>query len=169
MVICQLTFARSNAPTPNLRFEKIVAGGYPAALARPTARRVANWYRDYAEAIVQRDVQDLTRVRSLDVLPSLLRAAAAQTAQLYHLSSLDLPLALSRPSVGDYVTILERLFLLERLPTWHSNRLKRLIRSPKLHLTDTGLAAALLGTDARGLAADRAQLGHFLETLFFGN
>ena len=147
--------------------EKIVAGGYPEALARPTARRAANWYRDYAEAIVQRDVRDLTRVRSLDVLPRLLRAAAAQTAQLYNLSSLASPLALSRPSVGDYVTILERLFLLERLPAWHSNRLKRLIRSPKVHLTDTGLAAALLGIDAKGLAADRTQLGHFLETFVF--
>ncbi len=147
--------------------EKIVAGGYPAALALPTARRAANWYRDYAEALVQRDVRDLTRVRSLDVLPRLLRAAAAQTAQLYNLSSLASPFALSRPSVGDYVTLLERLFLLERLPAWHGNRLKRLVKSPKLHLADTGLATALLGIDAKGLAADRIQFGHLLETFAF--
>ena len=147
--------------------EKIVAGGYPAALERPTARRRANWYRDYVEALVQRDARDITRVRSLDVLPRLLRAAAAQTAQLFNLSSLASPFELSRPSIGDYVTLLERLFLLERLPAWHSNRLKRLVKSPKLHLTDTGLAAALLGTDAKALAADRTLLGHFLETFAF--
>lgn len=123
--------------------EKIVAGGYPAALARPTPRRHANWYRDYVEALVQRDARDITRVRSLDVLPRLLRAAAVHTAQLFNLSSLASPFELSRPSIGDYVTLLERLFLLERLPAWHSNRLKRLVKSPKLHLTDTGLAAAL--------------------------
>ncbi len=147
--------------------EKIVAGGYPAALERPTARRSANWYRDYVEALVQRDARDITRVRSLDVLPRLLRAAAAQTAQLFNLSSLASPFELSRPSIGDYVTLLERLFLLERLPAWHGNRLKRLVKSPKLHLTDTGLAAALLGADANALAADRTLLGQLLETFAF--
>ena len=147
--------------------EKIVAGGYPAALERPSARRSANWYRDYVEALVQRDVRDISRVRSLDVLPRLLRAAAAQTAQLFNLADLASPFELSRPSIGDYVTLLERLFLLERLPAWHSNRLKRLVKSPKLHLTDTGLAAALLGTDAKALAADRTLLGHFLETFVY--
>ena len=147
--------------------EKIVAGGYPAALERPTARRSANWYRDYVEALVQRDVRDLSRVRSLDVLPRLLRAAAAQTARPFNLSSLASPFELSRPSIGDYVTLLETLFLVERLPAWHSNRLKRLVKSPKLHLTDTGLAAALLGADAKALAADRTLLGHLLETFAF--
>ena len=147
--------------------EKIVVGGYPAALLRPTQRRSANWYRDYAEALVQRDVRDISRVRSLDVLPRLLRAAAAQTAQLFNLSDLAAPFELSRPSIGDYVTLLERLFLLERLPAWHGNRLKRLVKSPKLHLTDTGLAAALLGTDSKALAADRTLLGHFLETFVY--
>ena len=147
--------------------ERIVAGGYPAALERPTARRSANWYRDYVEALVQRDARDMTRVRSLDVLPRLLRAAAAQTAQLFNLSSLASPFELSRPSIGDYVTLLERLFLLERLPAWHGNRLKRLVKSPKLHLTDTGLAAALIGADAKALAADRTLLGQFLETFAF--
>ena len=147
--------------------EKVVAGGYPAALTRPTARRSANWYRDYVEALIQRDVQDLTRVRSLDVLPRLLRAAAAQTAQLFNLRSLASPFELSRPSIGDYVTLLERLFLLERLPAWHGNRLRRLVKSPKLHLTDTGLAAALRGANAKALAADRTLLGHLLETFAF--
>ena len=147
--------------------ERIVAGGYPAALARPTPRRLANWYRDYVEALIQRDARDLARVRSLDVLPRLLRAAAARTAQLFNLSTLASPFELSRPSIGDYVTLLERLFLLERLPAWHSNRGKRLVRSPKLHLIDTGLAAALLGTDAKALTADRSLLGHLLETFVY--
>ena len=147
--------------------EIIVAGGYPAALATPTARRTANWYRNYAMALLQRDVQDLTRIRSLDVLPRLLRAAAAQTAQLFNLSSLASPFELSRPSIGEYTALLEKLFLLERLPAWHSNQVKRLVKRPKLHLTDTGLATSLLGIDAMALIRDRALLGHFLETFVY--
>ena len=147
--------------------ERIVAGGFPAALVRPTARRRANWHRDYVEALIQRDVRDMTRIRSLDVLPRLLSAAASQTARLFNLSDLASPFQLSRPTIGDYMTLLERLFLLERLPSWHSNRLSRLVKSPKLHVGDTGLAAALLGVDAAALAADRTLLGQFLETFVF--
>lgn len=144
--------------------ERIVAGGYPAALAQPTARHRTNWYRDYVETLVQRDVRDISRVRSLDVLPLLLRVAASQTARLFNLSSLAGSFERSRPTIEHYVTLLERLYLLERLPAWRSTRPKRQITSPKLHLTDTGLAAALLGVDAAALAADRALAGRLLET-----
>lgn len=147
--------------------ERIAAGGYPAALARASGRRRAAWYRDYLEALVQRDVRDLARVSSLDVLPRLLAAGAAQTAQLVNVSGLAAPFQLSRPTIADYVTLLERVFLLERLPPWHSNRLSRLVKTPKLHLGDTGLACALLGIDAGALTANRTELGHLLETFVF--
>ena len=147
--------------------QRIAAGGYPAALARPAGRRRAAWYRDYLEALVQRDVRDLARISSLDVLPRLLALAAAQTAQLFNVTALAAPFQLSRPTIGDYVTLLERVFLLERLPPWHSNRISRLIKTPKLHLGDTGLACALLGVDATALVADRHLLGQILETFVF--
>lgn len=116
---------------------------------------------------MQRDVRDFSRIQSLDALPRLLALAAAQTAQLFNASDLAAPFQLSRPTIADYVTLLERVFLLERLPPWHSNRLSRLVKTPKLHLGDTGLACALLGVDAAALAADRTLLGHLLETFVF--
>ena len=61
----------------------------------------------------------------------------------------------------------ERIFLLEHLPPWHSNKLGRLIKTPKLHVCDTGLATALLGFDATSLWADRAAFGQLLETFVF--
>jgi hypothetical protein len=61
--------------------EKIVAGGYPAALARPTERRRATWYRDYLDALVQRDVRDLARISSLDILPRLLTQPCPRSAK----------------------------------------------------------------------------------------
>ena len=147
--------------------ERIVAGGFPPALAGPTARRQANWYRDYIETLIQRDVRDMSRIRSLDVLPRLLRAAASQTARLFNLSDLASHFELTRPAIGTYVTLLERLFVLERLPAWHSNRLKRLVKRPKCHLIDTGIVAALLGADAGTLTADPPLLGRLLETFAF--
>ncbi len=144
--------------------ERIVAGGYPAALARASAYRRAVWYRDYLESLIQRDVQDLARISSLDVLPRLLKLVAAQTAKLLNVTHLAAPFQLSRPTIGDYVTLLERVFLLERLPPWHSNRLSRLVKTPKVHIGDTGLAASLLGLSAADLAQDRMTLGALLET-----
>lgn len=144
--------------------ERIAAGGYPAALARSSARRRGVWYRDYIETLVQRDVRDLARIASLDALPRLLALAAGQTARLINISDLASPFQLSRPTIRDYVTLLERVFLLEELPPWHSNRLSRLVKTPKLHVGDTGLACALLGLDADALMKDRAALGQLLET-----
>jgi hypothetical protein len=147
--------------------ERIVAGGYPAALVRPAGRRRATWYRDYLDAIAQRDVRDLARISALDVLPRLLALAAGQTARLLNVTDLAAPFQLSRQTIRDYVTLLERVFLLESLPPWHSNRLSRLIKTPKLHLGDTGLACALLGVDVAALQADRPLLGQLLETFVF--
>jgi predicted AAA+ superfamily ATPase len=147
--------------------ERIVAGGYPAALARQAGRRRAAWYRDYVEALVQRDVRDLARISSLDALPRLLTLVAGQSARLLNVADLASPFQLSRPTIADYVTLLERVFLLDRLPPWHSNRLSRLIKTPKLHVGDTGLACALLGVDAAALTADRPLLGQLLETFVF--
>jgi len=142
----------------------IASGGYPAALARPSDRRRAAWYRDYVETLVQRDVRELARIASLDAVPRLLALIGAQTARLLNVSDLAAPLSLSRPTVRDYVTLLERIFLVEELPPWHGNRLSRLVKTPKVHLGDSGLACALLGLDAEALAADRTALGQVLET-----
>ena len=144
--------------------ERIAAGGYPAALARPSPRRRAAWYRDYLEALVQRDVRDLARIGSLDALPRLLALAASQTARLLNVTDLASPFQLSRPTIRDYVTLLERVFLVDTLPPWHGNRLSRLVKTPKLHVGDTGLACALLGMDGPALRADRPLLGQLLET-----
>ncbi len=146
---------------------RVVAGGYAPALDRPTGRRRTEWYRNYLEALVQRDVRDLARIRSLDALPKLLSLAAAQTAQLLNVSDLASPFQLSRPTIRDYITLLEHLFLLELLPPWHSNRVSRLVKTPKVHLSDSGLACALLGVDAPALARDRPLLGQFLETFVY--
>ena len=147
--------------------ERIAAGGYPAALARPLGRRRTAWYHDYLDALVQRDVRDLARISTLDALPRLLALAASQTSRLLNVSDLAAPFQLSRPTIRDYLTLLERVFLLEMLPPWHSNRLSRLVKTPKLHVGDTGLACALLGINAAALSTDRSLLGQLLETFVF--
>ena len=147
--------------------DRIAAGGYPAALARSTSRRRANWYRNFIDTQLQRDVRDMSRISSLGVMPRLIRAAASQTACLYNLSDLSSPFQLSRPTIGDYVGLLERLFLVDLLPPWYGNRLNRLVKTPKLHIGDTGLGCALIGTNPVSLSRDRSLLGQLLETFVY--
>lgn len=153
--------------TPRLKedlADRIVAGGYPAAYARATTRRRARWYQDYLTTMVQRDVRDISRIASLDALPRLLALTAGQTARLMNVSDLASPFQLSRPTIRAYATLLSHVYLLQELPPWHTNLLNRLVKTPKLHIGDTGLACALLGVDSKTLWNNRELLGQMAET-----
>ena len=117
--------------------------------------------------IIQRDVQDIARIAHLDILPKLLSLAASQTARLFVASDLASPFSISRPTIREYLALLEQIFLIEQLNPWHTNRLSRLIKTPKMHLADTGLACALLGTDSKTLWQDKNLLGQLLETFIY--
>jgi predicted AAA+ superfamily ATPase len=147
---------------------RVTGGGFPAALARKSPARRKQWYADYVDSLVQRDVRDLARIGSLHSIPKLLKLAASQTARLINVSELAAPFQITRPTIRDYITLLERIFILEELPPWHSNRLKRLVKTPKLHVTDSGLACALLGLSPAALWEDREALGQLLETFVLG-
>lgn len=145
----------------------ICQGGYPAAIARDTEKRRASWYRDYSTALIQRDIRDIANIKNLDSLPKLLALSASQTARLFNTTDLAAPFAISRPTIRDYLALLEQIFLIEQLQPWHSNRLSRLIKTPKLHLADTGLACALLGINSQSLWQDKPLLGQLLETFVY--
>ena len=147
--------------------ERIARGGYPVVQKR-TAKRRDDWYANYVDALVQRDVREMTRIGDLSAIPKLLALAATQTARLANLSEMASSFELSRPTIASYLTLIERLFLIEYLPPWFSNGAKRLIKTPKLHFADTGLACNLLHSNATELDEQRDLLGQLLETFVFG-
>lgn len=147
--------------------EILCRGGYPAALSRSTTKRQSIWYRDYITTLIQRDIQDLAHIKNLDVLPRLLALAASQTARLFNATDLAAPFAISRPTIREYLTLLEQIFLIDQLQPWHSNRLSRLIKTPKMHLADSGLICALLGINSQTLWQDKTLLGQQVETFVY--
>ncbi len=147
--------------------EVVAAGGYPEALKRSTQGRRRIWYRNYAETIIQRDVRDIARIQALHVMPRLLSLAAAQTSCLTNISEIAAPFQISRTTIRDYLTLLSRIFLVDELQCWHSNLSTRVLKTPKLHIGDTGLACALLGKTADSLWADRSFFGRILESFVF--
>jgi predicted AAA+ superfamily ATPase len=147
---------------------RLVRGGYPEAVRRADDDRRGAWFASYISTILQRDVRDLARVDGLYALPNLLKLLAARTSGLLNLADVSRDAGLPHTTLTRYLALLETVFLVQRLPAWSPNLGKRLVKTSKLHLVDTGLACHLLGTDARRLNADRSLQGRMLETFVVG-
>lgn len=145
----------------------VLAGGYPEAVARKSWTRRQDWYDNYVEAVVERDVRDIANVDQPDRMPRLLRALAAHAGQLINHAGVGAGLDLNHVTTQKYTGIFEQLFLVRTLPPWHNNALKRLTKKPKLHFLDSGLLAALTGLTPEKVAADRSRFGAILETFVF--
>jgi uncharacterized protein len=144
--------------------ELVLRGGYPEALRRATPARRTAWLEDYAAQILDRDVRDIANIDQLDRLPRLLEVLAEHAGQLVNHSSFGAALGLSSVTAQKYVAILERLFLVRTLAPWSSNRLSRLIKTPKLHFLDSGLLATLREDEDEKVRQDRTRFGALLES-----
>lgn len=143
--------------------ERAVAGGFPEAVQRSPSR-ARTWHQQYLRRLIERDVQDIARVREPHELARMLELLALRSAQLLNIASLAKELGLRRETVEHYLGICERLFLLRRLQPWHRNQAKRLIKTPKLHFVDSGLCATLAGLGSGDAIDRRERFGPLLET-----
>ncbi len=143
--------------------EVLCQGGYPEPNRR-APHRARQWYRQYLQAIVQRDVRDIAAIQDENGMLRLMELLAYRTACLLNVSNLSKELGMERATVAKYLGILERLFLIQQLPAWHRNHAKRLIKSPKLHLVDTGLAAALGRLGPEKWLTEAERFGSLLES-----
>ncbi len=142
---------------------RLVCGGFPEPYKRGP-QRARSWHRQYIRALVERDIPDISNLRSGDDVTRLLEMLALRTGQLLNTSSLATDLKLHRETVENQITVLERLFLVRRLHAWHRNAANRLVKSPKLHLVDAGLAASLSDLKAGDWLTQRNRFGHILES-----
>lgn len=142
----------------------VLAGGYPEALERRSEARRQDWYLDYIEAIVQRDVRDVAQIEQMQQMPRLLRVLAHHSGQLVNYSKIGAPLGMNHVTTQKYAGVFESLFLIRTLSPWYTNKLKRLTKTPKLHFLDSGLLAALQGLSTDHLKRDRFAFGALLET-----
>ncbi len=142
----------------------VLSGGYPEALTRRGWARRQDWYANYVEAIVQRDVRDVAHIDQLRLMPRLLRVLGQHAGQLVNHSGIGAALGMNHVTTQKYVGVFESLFLVRMLPPWHSNRLNRLTKTPKLHFLDPGLLAALRDLTPERIRANRTPFGALLET-----
>ncbi len=143
---------------------RVLTGGYPEVIARNERERQHAWFGSYITTILQRDIRDLARIDALADVSRLLSILAASTSRILNFSDLSRGISVPRSSLRRYTTLLEATFLLHPLPAWFRNLGKRLVKSAKVLLSDSGLAAHLVGADESRLLSDPHIGGQTLET-----
>jgi uncharacterized protein len=140
----------------------LLHGGYPEVLARPAGRSL--WFSSYIQTYLERDVRAVMNVRDLVAFRRFLALLASRHGQILNKTDLAAPLGVSVPTVGDWLHVLEITGQVIVVPAYFENFGKRLIKSPKVYIGDSGLACYLLGI------ASQAELERspFLGALFEG-
>lgn len=149
--------------------ECVAAGGFPEPLtiSSTVARRA--WYDGYLTTLINRDIREFATVTRADALVKLLTMVAARAGGLLALSDLATVTELSRDTARAYLSYLEMVYLVVRLPSWSTNFGARVVKSPKLYPADAGLAAHLLDVDAERIAEPgHTGLGPLVEIFVVG-
>ena len=154
---------QAGAADPRDLVRRLLEGGFPEAVRRPPAR-LRQWHRAYVDALVERDARHVAALRNLDYLRALLTMVTHQTAQILNINGLATHLGIRRETVENHLAALERLFLVRRIPGWHSNEARRLVKAEKVHLVDSAVASALAGLTERDWLTERGRFGHVLES-----
>lgn len=152
--------------TPSVGREEIVdriaRGGFPEAVARGDERR-DEWLASYLTAITQKDLRDLARIERLGEVPAVLASLATRLRAPLNKTDISSAVEIPRTSLDRYLTLLEQVFLVHRLPAWHTNRVKQITKAPKLLIVDSALTMHLLRVNRRRLVEDGSLLGTVLE------
>ena len=124
-------------------FTLLWQGAYPRIYDRHIPAQ--QWLADYAATYVQRDVRQVINVGDLQAFSGFLKLCAGRTAQEINLSALSNDVGVSHNTVRAWMSVLETSYIIHRLPAWHTNIRKQVIKAPKLHFFDSGLTCYLLG------------------------
>ena len=142
---------------------RILTGGYPEMLLRKERERQNAWFKSYITTILQRDVRDIANIEKLSELPRLLSLLATRAGTLLNFAELSRSSTIPQTTLKRYISLLEAIFMIFILPAWSGNLSKRLIKTPKFYLNDTGLLSHLLGFEMNKILSDPLSWGRLME------
>ncbi len=141
-------------------------GGYPEAIGlEERARR--RWHLDYVNALLERDLSEIARIKRHDAMRELLRTLAAWSSRFVDLSAIGGGMSIQRPTLESYVNLLDTLFLVERVPPWSDTDYGRVGKRRKIFMTDSGLIFSVLRWSVDQIRRDVDRSGKLLESFAF--
>lgn len=141
----------------------LLRGGYPEVVARPGAASL--WFSSYLQTYLERDVRAVTAVKDLATFRRFIALVASRHGQVLNKTDLAAPLGVSVPTISQWLSVLETTAQILIVPPFYENVGKRLIKSPKVYIADSGLACHLLGIDSAAELAKSPFLGALFEGL----
>ncbi len=144
-------------------YELMVKGGFPRLHHQNLSTQ--RFFNGYVQTYVERDVRSLLNVKDLNRFQQFLTLLAGRVGQVINYTSLGNDIGLSGPSVKSWMSVLEASFVLFELPPFFENIGKRVVKSPKIYFTDTGLLAYLLGIETPDQARRDPLRGGLYENL----
>lgn len=142
---------------------RMLTGGYPEVVSRKTESRRLDWFQSYITTILQRDVRDLANIEGLTEMPRLLSMLAARAGGLLNVAEVSRSIGLTQMSVHRYLALLEQVFLVELVPAWSGSLKSRLVKAPKIYISDTGLLSYLQGLSFKKLKNELTLTGSLTE------
>lgn len=139
----------------------------PVALLRKE-EHISTWWKGYIKTYLERDLRDISEIANLPDFRKLMELLALRTANILKQSDIARDAGLSQATAGRYINILEETSLIAKVRPYSRNISKRLIKAPKVAVTDPGLAAALAGATSSKALSEQF-LGALLESYVFLN
>ncbi len=139
-------------------------------LREASARARARWLENYADRVLSKDTTDVSGITHLDRLGPLLGVLAARNGNEFVTARAAREVDIPERSVPAYLRAMQSVYLIRVVPGWSNNRATRAVRTPKVYLSDTGLAAHLAGVDVDGLEREVSSTltGGFVEGFVVG-
>ena len=147
----------------------VINGGYPEVYTLPEKAKKA-WYDFYIKARITKDIATFENIQAdkISHLDKLLKVLAGQVASLVNYSNISKNVGIADKTVAKYIQLLEALYIVKLIPAYSNNRLKRVVKSPKVHFIDSGLASHLLNVDLKSsMTGNNEHLGNLVETFVY--
>jgi predicted AAA+ superfamily ATPase len=143
----------------------LTRGLYPQLWAEPSMPR-SDFYRSYLGTYIERDVRQILNITSVRDFDRFMRVCAVRSGQLVNKSEIAKEVGVSPKTINDWLSILHASNQVVLLEPYFENISKRVVKSPKLYFTDTGLVTFLMGLDQSTILSSPF-LGNIWETFVF--
>jgi len=146
-----------------IAFEEVLLGGMPSVALRQVKNR-SLWFKGYEQTYLERDIREISQIGNIIAFRNLLRLAILRTGQILNPSGLARDSKMNVATTSRYLSLLEASFIIYRLGPYLRNRASRLIKSPKIYVSDSGLGSYLTGVEPTAFPSEEPMFGALFET-----
>lgn len=139
-------------------------GGYPEAIAINNLRHRKDWHMDYLQAIIERDLKDISNIRRQDILQSLFGILASWSAKFMDISQITSALSINKITLVSYINTLVSMFMFEKVSPWLKTDYDRVGKRSKFYAADTGIMTSILGWNPKDVFISEDRSGKLIET-----